>query len=255
MKADMKANKKSGITALGLKLIATVSMTVDHIGYAYNIDLFRLIGRVAFPIYLFLLANGFFHTRSRMKYFLRLLVAAAVTQTAFFLVAKVTTLTVLTTLTMCFALLCADDRLETVKFAKTPLQIFLHVSTAILLHLTGVDMEYCVWACLLSYVFYAFHEGGPANNINMAMWFIISLFGEPAVEYFTSVISGITSGELLSPVFLVQAFSIMAIPFICAYNQEKGWSPSSKTGKTLFQYSFYLYYPLHIGVLYALVNL
>ena len=72
-----------------LKMIAIATMFIDHIGAAIllptrfmeiNISgswvdiysLFRMIGRTAFPIFVFLLAEGFFHTRSRARYFGRL---------------------------------------------------------------------------------------------------------------------------------------------------------------------------------------
>lgn len=68
-----------------LKVIAVVSMLIDHIGYCLlsqnPIPLFtafgktvslyylsRLIGRMAFPLFAFLLVEGFLHTHSRMRY-------------------------------------------------------------------------------------------------------------------------------------------------------------------------------------------
>ena len=49
-------------------------MTLDHIGLYFfpNQILFRIIGRIAMPIFVFTLAEGFIHTKSRQKYFMRL---------------------------------------------------------------------------------------------------------------------------------------------------------------------------------------
>lgn len=77
--------KKWGISGSTLKLIAIITMLIDHIGasiletYMYSYpegftewwsfySVLRMIGRVAFPIFIFLLIEGFSHTRNRWKY-------------------------------------------------------------------------------------------------------------------------------------------------------------------------------------------
>ena len=67
-----------GITGTGLKLIALVSMLMDHIYYFFGHTghipwWFGLAGRLAAPLFLFCLVEGFLHTRSRKKYFLKIL--------------------------------------------------------------------------------------------------------------------------------------------------------------------------------------
>ena len=72
-----------GLSGSALKVIALVSMTLDHIacylmdnGLAY--DAMRTIGRMAFPIFAFLLVEGYAHTRSVRKYAVNLFVFALV---------------------------------------------------------------------------------------------------------------------------------------------------------------------------------
>lgn len=102
---------RGGLSGNALKLIATLTMLIDHIGAAliengifggpYRFDLaaieasaslsdwwkldglLRGIGRMAFPIYCFLLVEGFLHTRDVKKYWLRLLMFCFISEIPF----------------------------------------------------------------------------------------------------------------------------------------------------------------------------
>lgn len=86
-----------GLSGSTLKIIAMVTMLIDHIGAAVlarmiiagNVKLYdmyhvlRLIGRIAFPIFCFLLVEGFVHTRSLGKYAARLCLFAVLSEIPF----------------------------------------------------------------------------------------------------------------------------------------------------------------------------
>lgn len=113
-RAAEPARAKKGISGCTLKMIAVITMLIDHTaagvlgrylsmsgyGSIYDIDsmntwldtygalytaytVMRMIGRVAFPIYCFLLVQGYEHTRSRTKYALRLFLFALISELPF----------------------------------------------------------------------------------------------------------------------------------------------------------------------------
>ena len=97
----METTSKKGLSSFALKWIAIVTMLIDHttaviwerhivakgetlISTDGLVDLvFRGIGRIAFPIFIFLLVQGFMHTRSKAKYALRLALFAIISDIPF----------------------------------------------------------------------------------------------------------------------------------------------------------------------------
>lgn len=84
---------KKGLSASTLKWIAICSMLIDHFAIAvywqleqHTYETYRLlrdIGRIAFPIYCFLLVEGFFHTRDIKKYITRCFLFACISEIPF----------------------------------------------------------------------------------------------------------------------------------------------------------------------------
>ncbi|SFO14687.1 TraX protein [Pseudobutyrivibrio sp. UC1225] len=93
----MENKVRFGITGNTLKLIAIITMLVDHVAYglyytqgmadnSLNWEFYRFlrgVGRMAFPIYCFLLVEGFFHTRNVKKYVIRLFILALISEIPF----------------------------------------------------------------------------------------------------------------------------------------------------------------------------
>lgn len=74
-----------------LKVLAVLSMVVDHCAYFLGnhdtvvYEVMRSFGRIAFPVFAFLIAEGFSHTHNRMRYFLTLLGFAIVSEVPWYL--------------------------------------------------------------------------------------------------------------------------------------------------------------------------
>ena len=98
----MELREKRGLPGSVLKWIAIVTMLIDHVAvvlvygwakyrHAWGVGIeslnfyyvLRGIGRLGFPLFCFLLAEGFVHTRSRWKYLLRLFVFALISEIPF----------------------------------------------------------------------------------------------------------------------------------------------------------------------------
>ena len=78
------------LSANCLKLIALITMTLDHIAISFISNeilytVFRIIGRLTAPIFWFFIAEGFYKTRSLKKYFFRLLLFAVISHFPFML--------------------------------------------------------------------------------------------------------------------------------------------------------------------------
>lgn len=80
-----------------LKMIALLFMLLDHVGYRMTLDdlvdntklwisigeTFRVFGRIAFPIFAFMVAEGFRYTSDRKRYAIRMLVFAVISEVPF----------------------------------------------------------------------------------------------------------------------------------------------------------------------------
>jgi len=68
-----------------LKCLALITMLIDHIGMVFfpEVSALRIIGRIAFPLYAWLIATGMDYTRNRFRYLCRLLILAVVSQFGF----------------------------------------------------------------------------------------------------------------------------------------------------------------------------
>ena len=75
------------LSSSALQWIALITMTIDHIGFLLfqKLTILRIIGRIAMPIFVFCLAEGFIHTKSRQKYFMRLGILAVISELVFIL--------------------------------------------------------------------------------------------------------------------------------------------------------------------------
>ena len=88
---NMTVKPAFGLIGSALKVIAMISMVIDHIALylmehgTVLYETMRCIGRIAFPVFAFLIAEGFIHTRSRYRYFFTLLGFAVISEIPWYL--------------------------------------------------------------------------------------------------------------------------------------------------------------------------
>ena len=168
------------LSGAGLKLIAIISMLADHVNkaliypylesnhgfLAFISDVFDIIGRIAFPLFCFMLVEGYFKTRNRKKYLLNLLLFGVISEVPFdmFTTASFFNMNwnnVMFTLALVLVTVWIIDTLKE-KMQKRSKALWYLVSILIVLVMCIVSMslslDYEHHAILIGYFFYLFHD-------------------------------------------------------------------------------------------------
>ncbi|MBR3795496.1 MAG: hypothetical protein IKK34_05655 [Clostridia bacterium] len=219
------------MSSFSLRLIALLCMIADHAGLALfpNIGAFRCAGRLAFPLYCFLLAQGFIHTRSVRAYGRRLLLLALISEIPFDLlifgrVASGIEQNVLFSLLFGLMALYAADALH-----SRPL---LAGASAALLCMGAMlcRVSYGWLGVILCLCVYYAQENKRFLSASLAAALLV---------YSLSLLcSGVTMSWVL--VSLCALFSLIPLLF---YNGKRGLRHPALT------FAFYAAYPLHIACL------
>lgn len=203
-----------------LKLIACLSMLLDHIGMVFlPWPWLRIVGRLAFPIYCFLLCEGLRHTGSLRRYGIRLAVAAVVSEIPFDL--------------LFFGGLTAAHQ----NVMITLLLGFLAATSIEKLKKPGLKLAAMILAVLLAEVLHADYGG-----IGVMLILAMALSREPAFWVVSMAVMFLLVGG-------VQIFGLLALVPIFMYSGQKG------TSGPWVQRLFYLFYPAHMVVLLLLDKL
>ena len=234
-----------GLTANMLRTIAIILMLSDHIWATYMSfgNWMTYIGRMAFPIFAFQIAEGFVHTSNFKKYALRLLGFAIITEIPFNLFYSSRFINpyhqnVLFTLLLG---LLAINVIDNLKKNHTPKNIALSVLWLLLI---------CVGS-VLSFVDYGF-----SGMLMVVMFYILRDFPFAFVAQLVAMIlinivffeGQVVPVEIFGKMFEIptQGFAVFSLIPIWLYGGKKG-----RSSKVL-QYGFYAFYPVHMIILYLI---
>ena len=210
------------LSGSALKVVAMLSMVVDHAAFFLLEDgtplyeAMRCVGRIAFPVFAFLIAEGFRHTRSRRLYFFSLLFFAAVSELPWYLLGGMScTHNVMFTLALGVLALAAFEKLK----KDSVLCLATVLSIAALASWLGTDYEWR--GVLMIAVFYMLGQGNGLSFGCRKMAQVLCAF--PLIMHYGMV------GALL------------AVAVICLYDGTRGFIRGSEA-----KYAFYAFYPLHL---------
>lgn len=228
-------NKSRVLSSNVLKIIAIIAMTIDHIGYILLPDLvwMRIIGRIAFPVFAFLIAEGCKYTKNKLKYFLLVFGLGVFCQIFSYFVGGQTKLNILLTFSFSIGLVYLLNWLKkcmqssNIKKSLLAWLVFIVAIAATLLitsnhlNIVPIKVDYGFWGVLIP-VLVSIFDNHYAKVAMLALGLIMLSFGYG----------------------LIQWFSLIAVLIVLFYN--------GKRGKYKLKYFFYAYYPLHLAVIYLI---
>lgn len=269
----MEATRRRGLSAAALKNIAIITMTIDHVAalllkeylrtqgvsQLYSNDFYvlgRVIGRIAFVLYAFMIAEGAARTHNKRNYAVRLLALALISVVPHSY-ANTGRWFNKNSLNIFFLLFLGLLTIYAWQWLKD------HISSGILCLLLQIlavvaascialvcNFEYGMMGILLILVFYVFRDNFP----KMALFVTLVM----SVGYMANVILNNNPvlwiqkhSSNLIPAILntdkIQIFGLLALPLIYLYNGEKG--------RQLPKPFYYFYYPVHLGIIGLIIYL
>ena len=212
-----------------LKLIACLSMFIDHLGAVCFSGMmgFRIIGRLAFPIYCFLLVEGAVHTRNMKKYILRMGIFALISEVPFDLAfyhrwVYTGHQNVFFTLGLGLpAIWFLEHPIEQLDIPDVLYKLLVIIAAGLIAEFFNTDYGFTGIAVIC--IFYY-------------------LRGQPQLKYPIAVI-------LLAAMGGVEVYAVLALIPILLYNGQRGRQTKA------MQYGFYIFYPAHLLLIAALYHL
>lgn len=220
-----------GLTNNQLKIIAMAAMLLDHVGKVLlpKLLILQIIGRLAFPIFAYMIAEGCRYTRNRGKYLLNLAGLAAVCAIVFFVAKGSLYQSVLVTFSLAvitiFALEYFRSRPGIASGVVLGLELLALVVVCFLLpdilRSRGFGIDYgFIGVCLPVAVYFA-----PGRREKLLI---------------TAALTALLGYDISG----IQWFGLLALPVLALYNGQRG--------KANLKLLFYIFYPCHLAVIYGI---
>lgn len=253
----MDITRKNGLSGAGLKWIAIITMLIDHIGAVILMPLIsirmmqggsqsaelmtvytilRTIGRISFPIFCFLIVEGFFYTRDIRKYNIRLGLFALLSEIPFDLalfgkVFETSHQNIFFTLAIGLFSISIFQKIRNDKTLAAFIIVLLGAAAAEM-----INTDYGAYGVLLIFIFYYFRKRPKQRFIAFVLLAIANVA-------FTYIKAGYGFHPAMIAAVLPALLPVLALIPIQIYNGERGKQP---------KYFFYLFYPVHLLILYLI---
>ena len=227
----MKTKLLPGLTGNQLKILALVAMTFDHVGLQLfpEYDIFRYIARLAFPIFAYMIAEGAKYTKNRLRYFGQMFGLGVICQLVYFFAMDSLYQCILITFSFSVILIYAlDYAIKKKNVDAWILFAMIFIATVFLVEflpslLKGTDycVDYGIWGVLTPVLVFA----APGKITKLAVMTVpLAFLSFVGVHY--------------------QWMAFFTLIPLALYN--------GKRGKWRMKNLFYIYYPLHLVVIYGI---
>ena len=234
-----------------LKLIAAAAMFIDHVGVIFFPDLtiLRVIGRLSFPIYAYFIAEGFLYTKNRLKYFLRVSVLGIACQVVYTAVSGELYLGILISFSISLVIMTLIDCVRKASAGQpSAIRSLIRKAAPRDIDITPeqdqiISVVLCAASFLAAFALCAFIRVD-YGFFGILLPVFTSLFEDKQkrLVMFSAVLLALCID--LTESFTVQYWSLLSVPLIAIYNGQRG--------KCSMKYFFYIFYPAHLALLYAI---
>ncbi len=214
-----------------LKILALITMTIDHVGvYLFPETLWlRIVGRLSYPIFAYMIAEGCTYTKNRRKYLSLLAGVALLCQLVYFFAMESLYQCILVTFSLSVSLIYVLDYAKkqkgTVGFCIAAVSVLaVYGVTEILpgfLRETDFYVDYGFWGVMVP-VFVYMAKGKTQKLASFAIGLILLAMSSGTIQW----------------------ISLLSVFFLACYNGARG--------KYRLKYLFYIYYPAHLVILYLI---
>ncbi len=227
----LDTKRKFGLNNNQLKFIAMLTMLIDHMGLSLfpSVIALRAIGRISFPIFAYMIAEGCLYTRNRIKYLLSIFSLGALCQLVYFIAERSMYQNIL--LAFSFSILAIFSLDLIIKGKRARLIVlgalgfivsaFVSLVLPMLLEKQGFMFDYGEYAFILPIIVYYMPN----------KWWKIGAMA--IILSYRAYVS-----------CWIHWFTLVPVVLLMLYNGERG--------KLRLKYMFYLFYPLHLVAIYLI---
>ena len=232
-----------------LKLIACLTMLIDHIGFLLlpEVTWLRYIGRLAMPLFAFFIAEGCRYTSNKLRYFLQIFLLGVACQAVYIaeqaIYGNIRSFYLNILLTFSFSILICFAYLHWEKSLESENTLKIRLSALLVLGAVFVAVGFCAFCHYVNAeTMYRLTIDYSLPGILLPLAAVLSKDRKKQFLYYSLALILFCLVSYTKTPYVW--FALLDIPILACYNGQKG--------KTRLKYGFYLFYPAHLAILYLI---